>query len=179
MCSCTPFFKLIPLFTPLLMHRLSPPSSPIFTHSLRLSLPHTLRPSFLPVHKVVRHNYDRSSFSTMQVHHKFNQVSVVHDFFSTLCSCICGFMYTCMLHRMKLPCTDAHPPKPSLQPLTALLAILLLLPSLSIHHSCTFCPSPSHTFPPLTHSPRTAVTIFHMMHGIPKDETFFCPALKS
>ena len=153
MCSCTPFFKLIPLFTPLLMHRLSPPSSPIFTHSLPLSLPHTLRPSFLPVHKVVRHNYDRSSFSTIQVldHYKSNQVSVVHDFSSTLCSCICIFTYTCMLHRMKLPCTDAHPPKPSLQPLTTLLAILLLLPSFYITHA------PSVPFP-VSHSPLLTLT---------------------
>ena len=161
MCTCTPFFKLTPLFTPLLTHHLSPPSSPIFTHSLPLSLPHTLRPSFLPVHKVVRHNYDRSSFSTMQVHYKFNQISVVHKFFSTLCSYICAFMYTCMLHRMKSPCTDAHPPKPSLQPLTALLAILLLLPSLSIHHSCTFCPSPSHIFPLLTLTQNCSYCISH------------------
>ena len=121
----------------------------------------------------------------MQVNHKLNQVSVVHDFFSTLCSCIL-YIHVRMhiaqdeiiLHRCTSSLAFPAPPLPRF-PLTHSLFLTLLLAhplaTLNLRHSCTFCPSPSHTFSPLhtlTHSPRTAVTLFHMMHGIPKNENF-------
>ena len=70
------YAQILPSLTtlPLLMHCLSPLPL-LYSHILFPSTsPHTLGPSFPPVYKMVT-VYDRSSFSTMKVNHKLNQVS--------------------------------------------------------------------------------------------------------
>ena len=105
-----------------------------------------------------------------------------------------GWNYLAQMHGCTSSVAFPAPPLPRPFPLTHSLFLTTLLPhpplaTLNLHYSCTFCPSPSHTFSPphtLTHPqlqeyPRssshpltltTAVTIFHMMHRIPKDENF-------